>query len=1312
MSPSWVGRARIRVLSFISASLVLSIVCGVVGQRLSAAFSSSISLGQEKLIRPSASPAPTGIRTIALTTNDLVFDPAGQRIYASLPSTAANGNSLVQIDPYAGTVGTPVPIGSEPTRLAISDNSQYIYAGLNGVGAVRRFDIASQTPGLQFSLGVTEFFQTIQSAEDLAVMPGQPNTVAVSRKAMGSPRSHGVAIFDNGVMRPNTTPTTGTSINPIEFSSSPTTLYGYNNESTEFGFRQMTIDSNGVTIKSTTQSLLVGGDVDMRYANGLIYATSGRVIDPEALTLTGTFQDASSQAFPFDTLVLPDPSANRVYFLISSLSGSTTTWTLKAFNLTTFVLTGSLTMPGVSGTPTSLIKWGDDGLAFRTSGNQVYLFSTADIVRGVTPTPTPVQLAAGITMLPLASGDLAYDPNTQKVYASVPSAAGSFGNSIVPIDPTTGVMGVPVFVGSEPGKLSITDNHQYLYAGLNGAGALRRFDLGLGSAGPQYPLGVVANSGGVLFPTDLQVLPGSTNSVAVSRKFSNLSPSEAGVGIYDDGVVRPTAASVFAGNRLIEFSSSAGALYGYDVQSSGSTGFRKMALNPSGVSVVATNTAALGDDFKYDNGNVYGANGRVINPETVATLGTFSGANSLGFVPDASVNRVFFATIIGSSVTLQAFDEQTFGLVGTLSIPGVVGSPVGMVRWGADGLAMRTSGNQIYFIKTSLVPAVVKSATSTAITSSQNPINAGQSVTFTATVTSASGTPTGTVQFRDGATNLGSQTLTGGSASVTTSTLAAGLRTITADYSGDANFLVSAATLAGSETVIPSLSINDVSITEGDFGTKNLAFTVTLSAASNQTVKVDYATADGTAIAGSDYVAMSGTLTFNSTDPLTKTVLVTINGDQSFEPDETLFLNLSNPANANLGKGQGKGTILNDDFQGGAISFNNGSYSSTESAGVITVRINRGNDVSRAATVDYATSDTGAPASCGTSNGLASSRCDFISAAGTLRFEPGDTQKTFTVLVNSDAYNEGSETFGINLSNPTGGAVILGSSTASGIIFNSTAGPANVIDDATTFVRQHYRDFLNRAADSDGLVFWSNEITSCGSDAACIEVKRINVSAAFFLSIEFQQTGYLVERFYKVTYGDDIGSSTIGFNHQLAVPIVRLSEFLRDTQRLGQGVVVNAPGWEQVLETNKQAYAFEFVQTSRFSTALPTAMTPAQFVDRLNQNAGNVLSSAERSTAINLFGSAGDTSNATARAQALRMVAEDPDLVTAESNRAFVLAQYFGYLRRNPNDVPDSDYTGYDFWLTKLNQFNGDYIAAEMVKAFISSSEYRQRFGP
>ena len=270
----------------------------------------------------------------------------------------------------------------------------------------------------------------------------------------------------------------------------------------------------------------------------------------------------------------------------------------------------------------------------------------------------------------------------------------------------------------------------------------------------------------------------------------------------------------------------------------------------------------------------------------------------------------------------------------------------------------------------------------------------------------------------------------------------------------------------------------------------------------------------------------------------------------------------------------------------------------------------------------------------------------------------------------------------------------------------------NPIDVASLFVKQHYLDFLNRQPDQSGWDFWTNQITSCGANAQCTEVRRIDVSASFFLSIEFQNNGYLVERFHKVAYGSQNGNSTFGGAHQLSVPIVRFNEFLQGTQRIGQGVIVLAPGWEQLLESNKQAYALEFVQTSRFINEFSTMLSPDQFVDKLDQHAGNVLSASERTTAINLFNGAANSSNTTARAQAVRQVAEDTDLYNAEYNRAFVLAEYFGYLRRNPNDAPDSDYTGYDFWLTKLNQFNGNYLNAEMVKAFLSSIEYRQRFGP
>jgi hypothetical protein len=261
------------------------------------------------------------------------------------------------------------------------------------------------------------------------------------------------------------------------------------------------------------------------------------------------------------------------------------------------------------------------------------------------------------------------------------------------------------------------------------------------------------------------------------------------------------------------------------------------------------------------------------------------------------------------------------------------------------------------------------------------------------------------------------------------------------------------------------------------------------------------------------------------------------------------------------------------------------------------------------------------------------------------------------------------------------------------------------INDSDFFVHQQYTDFLSRLPDKTGFDFWINQIASCGSNQVCIDGQRDNTSGAFFLSIEFQETGYLAERMYKVAYGDVNGTSTFGGSHQIPVPIIRRSEFLPDTLQLSNGVIIGQPDAQAKLEANKVAFANDFVTRSRFTTAFPGNMTAAAFVDALNANSGNALSQSERDQLVNDL-----TGGMKTRAQVVRAVAEDSDLNNAEKNKAFVLMQYLGYLRRDPNVGPDSDYTGYDFWLQKLNNHGGDFHAAQMVRSFIVSGEYLNRF--
>jgi hypothetical protein len=380
-----------------------------------------------------------------------------------------------------------------------------------------------------------------------------------------------------------------------------------------------------------------------------------------------------------------------------------------------------------------------------------------------------------------------------------------------------------------------------------------------------------------------------------------------------------------------------------------------------------------------------------------------------------------------------------------------------------------------------------------------------------------------------------------------------------------------------------------------------------------------------------------------------------------------------------------------------SVQFSVTQFDVNESDGAATITVTRSGDTTTQSSVDYMTTD-----------GAATQKGDYTFGAGTLNFAAEETSKSFPVLIVDDAFQEGPETFSVLLSNSVNTTLGAQSVAAVAIADNDPVPPTtNPLDNANAifFVRQHYLDFLNREPDAGGLSFWTGQITMCGSDPACIEDRRINVSAAFFLSIEFQETGYLVYRMYKAAYGN--------LPPDAPVP-VRYEEFLPDSQQIALGVMVGIGDWEAQLENNKQAFAANFVSRARFTTAYPATMEPAAFVDALYANAGVTPSASERTSVIDEFGSATTTGDTPARARVIRRVADNSALKQQELNKAFVLMQYFGYLRRNPYDPPEQslDYAGFNFWLAKLNQFNGNYIAADMVKAFLVSGEYRHRFGP
>ena len=221
----------------------------------------------------------------------------------------------------------------------------------------------------------------------------------------------------------------------------------------------------------------------------------------------------------------------------------------------------------------------------------------------------------------------------------------------------------------------------------------------------------------------------------------------------------------------------------------------------------------------------------------------------------------------------------------------------------------------------------------------------------------------------------------------------------------NSNFFVDDVAVSICEPPPTALSVSDASVTEGSSGTASLTFTVTLAPASGQTVTVDYATADVTAAAGTDYAAATGNLQFLPGET-SKTVTVQVTGDTLDEADETLTLNLSNAINASLADGQGTGTIVDDDTS--AVSIGNASAAEGNAgtaALAFTVTLAPAN--SRTVTVDYQTAD-----------GSAAAGVDYTAASGTVTFAPGETTKTVTVAAIGDTLDEADETFTVSLANP------------------------------------------------------------------------------------------------------------------------------------------------------------------------------------------------------------------------------------------------------------------------------------------------------
>jgi trimeric autotransporter adhesin len=374
---------------------------------------------------------------LALPINDIVYNAVDGLIYASIAGSAGEGlgNTIAGIDPSSGVILKTIFVGSEPTRIALSSDATQLFVGLNGAGAVRQVNLTTATAGVQFSLGGGPgVYDPPYVASGLAALPGQPNSVAVYG-------SNGVVtIFDSGVARAKISSGLSTyfyqNYGGLAFGSSASTLY-LNSQSVGSNLYTLTIDATGVTAAAQLGSGNASGTT-VQYDNSRLYLSSGTVIDAGTGNQLGQFSTTmtnSTTPVAASGPVVSDSTLGRAW--IVPTSGLSNNNQILAFDESTFNPTGSLPVTGISSTPADLIRWGQDGLAFHTATQQLYVLHSP-IVKDTST--SPADLSVSIQAPAAASTGIAFTYIVQVANLGQNTAQGVTLHTILPASAIDGIV--------------------------------------------------------------------------------------------------------------------------------------------------------------------------------------------------------------------------------------------------------------------------------------------------------------------------------------------------------------------------------------------------------------------------------------------------------------------------------------------------------------------------------------------------------------------------------------------------------------------------------------------------------------------------------------------------------------------------------------------------------------------------------------------------------------------------------------------------------------------------------------------------------
>ncbi len=865
---------------------------------------------------------PTGLVSVTqwadvkvpISATDIAWDPTRSMILATIsPAVAGYGNSLIEIDPATGVVGRQVTVGPSPGVIALAGDGTTAYVALQSTGAVVRVDLKS------FAV-VSSFVSNLpattggMSARDIAVIPGNAAAVAVAwqYRCCGK-RFAGLAVYDNGVLRPSYIQSPAPTADSIGFGTS-LRLYSYNNENNTFNFTTWDVDATGVHLYRDTPGLITGFGATILLSNQRLFTSYGAVIDPVQRNKMGTYSGKSDA-------VAPAFGNNRVYYVTAGV--------LNEFRADNYFPIANLALSS-TGRATRLIAT-SRGLAAVFSTGELHLLGNG-LVGGTSgpPPPIPDFVSGWVAMkLKYVTNAFVYDPTRRRILLSVAATSRTLANSVAEFDAGNGSLLRTRGFGYEPGLIAISDDGSSLYIAAKTSNSIERLDLSNFSINQSYTLGSTS-----YIATALAVAPQSPSTVAVVRSnIGSMTPNMGGLAVYDNGQPRP---NVFVDTDPIDsisFRDSSSILAA--TRNGKNQGLRLLTLDSYGPTSTLQGDYLAGSDIAgFVGRSVLLRCGGLIDTTNLDVVGSYQ-TNTCNLAADNTSDRVY--DYDGVSSTITEWQLSSYRFVKQRTLP-TGSSAVRDIQTIANGVAIRTDINV-----TMLIPPPPPSTFSSSGFFVGEGDSGSRAMNFVVTMdhpspldltldwaTTNAGTASPGTDFQVGSGRLdfpaGTTTASftvlyyGDLLNEDDETLIVQVSNAPLGSLIDPNSVQLISTIQNDDarpTILPWLA----GVTEGNSGTVQLDVPFylvspdyALTSPSGKPVTITYTTLDGSATAGSDYDATSGTIVVPP-GATSGVIHITVHGDQNKEGDETLLVSLTSATNADIGGflGLAFGVIGDDD---------------------------------------------------------------------------------------------------------------------------------------------------------------------------------------------------------------------------------------------------------------------------------------------------------------------------------------------------------------------------------------------------------------